>query len=177
MGAAQVWTAVLGISGILATVAVAVFTQIFQGRQQDKREVRAAEERRVEKWERERDAAYDGFLAYVSRLRLLYRGARPEDRAERAKVQESAIWEGVPIYEQAYRYASREVSIAIGEWDSAHFESSRAWVAVYKTEPGTPEREEARKVQRAANRAEGAARGKMQRLIHNETLPPSMRTA
>lgn len=74
MDAAQTWTAVLGVLGIAATVAVALFTQVYQGRQQAERDARAAEERRAERWEQERLETYKRFLDFHERSSVLRRG-------------------------------------------------------------------------------------------------------
>lgn len=168
MASEQAWTAALGLLGIVAAVVTAVFTQIHQGRLQAERDGRAAQERRAERWERERLETYKRFLDFVERSAVLQRGLGRDSLEERQREQRAVLWEGMPVYSAVFLVAPPEVADAIRRHDSAAADVARAWDEHWSLAKGDPKRPEALEQLRAANRAVGRARREMTAAIRRD---------
>lgn len=178
MDAAQTWTAALGALGIAATVAVALFTQVYQGRLQAGRDARAAGERRSERWEQERLATYKRFLDFQERSGVLRRGLGNDSYDERRREQTALLWEGTPLYAAVYLVAPPEVRHAVAFHDATVADASGAWADYWRLRDDDPRRPEALQILREANRAEGGARQAMVIAIRRDLgLEPEARRA
>lgn len=69
MEPAQAWTVGVGVLGLLTTVGVAVFTQVYQGRREDRQRRQERAERRAERWLADRRGIYARFLAQAREFR------------------------------------------------------------------------------------------------------------
>lgn len=167
MSPSEIATVALGALGLISTVSVAVFTQVYQGRREDKHARQAARERHAERLLDARLDAYRRLLAGAHRLRELQSGNQPMTPKKHAQIR-AAAFEWSRLEAEVVLFAPQKVVDAMRAYDRASATARLGWREWLASEPGSPERAEARERNREPFAAEFAALTALEKAIRQD---------
>lgn len=168
MESAQAWTVGVGVLGLLTTVGVAIFTQVYQGRREDRRHRRSRDERQAEKWLDARYALYRRVLENMHRHKMAYRGIRRPLTSERRKEQGNVAFEMSQLMTELLLLAPPEVIDAMRTYDRAAAACIDPYNELWKHEPDTPEWTRALEDVKGANRAMAEPESAVQQAMRDD---------